>query len=306
MGTIKQDISGAAEQIARALRSSNYRANFSPESLWDIDLFFDDHSANGAPKPKGLLAEELGQRLFALGGYVGETIRRTLGGEWQADDADPKGEINIALKLPDGSLIWPVQRVMKRLKNGPEDGIAVYGSALGLAVGARPTPFSASRGQGAGTPVVPVNIPAGTSEYGFQDHPETSRFKKIASCVLLFLGSALLYSLLVLLIASFWDRRVHLPPGLFIIIIALMFLGGKRLWSAWRLVLGCIWLGFCPLGLFNSFYFLRLQNNPGMHAKEYWGLMCQSSTIMARLALLAGLVLIQLHRLKTKAEVGEA
>jgi hypothetical protein len=28
--------------------------------------------------------------------------------------------MNIALHLPDGSIIWPVQRVIKRFRNGPE------------------------------------------------------------------------------------------------------------------------------------------------------------------------------------------
>jgi hypothetical protein len=34
--------------------------------------------------------------------------------------------------VPDGSTIWPVQRVIKRFRNGPEDSIAFYGTALGL------------------------------------------------------------------------------------------------------------------------------------------------------------------------------
>jgi hypothetical protein len=146
MGKLKQDIDERADWIARALRSSNYRTNFTPQSLWDIDLFFDDHGQNGAPKAGGLLSEQLGPRLFALGAYVGEVIRRSVGGEWQTDDADPRGEINVALKLPDGSVIWPVQRVMKRLKNGPEDAIAAYGHLCGLPVGPKPAPFSPYRG----------------------------------------------------------------------------------------------------------------------------------------------------------------
>ncbi len=248
MGNLKQDINEAADQIARALRKSNYRANFSPQSLWDVDLFFDDHSDSGAPRPKGLLAEQLGQRLFALGGYVGETIRRNLGGEWQVNDADPQGEINISLKLPDGTVIWPVQRVMKRLKNGREDGIAAYGSALGLEVGARPEPFSSCRGQGSSAPVVAANITPARTEYGFQEH-------KISGGVLLLLGSALLYSLMATLIASMWDRNIRLLPSFYLIIAAGLFWGGARLWSAWRLVLGRIWLCFCPLAVFNSFYY---------------------------------------------------
>jgi hypothetical protein len=146
MGKLKRDIDEMADQIARALRSSNYRANFTPQSLWDVDLFFDDHSKDGAPQPGGLLSQQMGARLFALGAYVGEVIRRNVGGEWQTDDSDPQGEINVALKLADGSLIWPVQRVMKRLKNGPEDGLAAYGLFSGLAVGPKPAPFSPYRG----------------------------------------------------------------------------------------------------------------------------------------------------------------
>lgn len=146
MGSLKEDLNNSADWIARALRSSNYRANFTPQSLWEIDLFFDDHGKDGAPKPGGLLSQPLGARLFALGAYVGEVVRRSVGGEWQTDDSDPRGEINVALKLPDGSLIWPVQRVMKRLRNGPEDGIAAYGALLGVAVGKRPEPFSPYRG----------------------------------------------------------------------------------------------------------------------------------------------------------------
>ena len=46
----------------------------------------------------------------------------------------------MVLALPDGSSIWPVQRVMKRFTNGSEDGIAAYGAALGVVVGSRPEP----------------------------------------------------------------------------------------------------------------------------------------------------------------------
>lgn len=146
MANLAQDIQTSSDWIARALRSSNYCATFAPESLWEIDLFLDDHSKDGQPKPGGLLSQQMGARLFALGAYVGEVIRRNLGGEWLTDDADPRGEINVTLKLPDGTLMWPVQRVMKRFKNGPEDSIATYGAALGLAVGRKPAPFSPFRG----------------------------------------------------------------------------------------------------------------------------------------------------------------
>ncbi|MEU6260743.1 hypothetical protein [Streptomyces sp. NPDC047043] len=130
MATLLQDVSSASEWIAGALQHSGYQADFSPESLAEIDRFLDDHSSEGSALPGGLLADGLGQKLFALGAYVGETIRRERGGTWQADDDDPRGEINVELHLPEGGVVWPVQRVIKRFKNGPEDGIAVYGSLI--------------------------------------------------------------------------------------------------------------------------------------------------------------------------------
>lgn len=139
MGTIVEDVTDAAEWIAAALNGSGYHADFAPSSLWEIDRFFEEHSPNDRPIPGGLLSEALGSRIFGLGSYVGEVIRRHVGGEWHGDDSDPEAEINVELRLPDGTACWPVQRVMKRFKNGAEDGIAVYGHALGLPVGERRT-----------------------------------------------------------------------------------------------------------------------------------------------------------------------
>jgi hypothetical protein len=138
MSQISEDTLNAAEWISQALQSSGYRADFSPESLRHIDFFFDDTSRNGEPIPDGLLSEGLGKRLFALGAYAGEVLRRNIGGEWFGDDTDPQAEINIKLKLTSGVECWPIQRVVNRFKNGSEDSIAAYGVGMGLQVGARP------------------------------------------------------------------------------------------------------------------------------------------------------------------------
>jgi hypothetical protein len=127
---IVSDALVSAEWISRALSQSGYKADFSLESLRQVDRFFEEQVANGQPKPGGLLSQQLGARLFAIGAYVGEVIRRQNGGEWQGDDKDPQAEINIAVRLKTGAILWPVQRVMKRLKNGAEDGIWIYGSAI--------------------------------------------------------------------------------------------------------------------------------------------------------------------------------
>jgi hypothetical protein len=132
MAGIEDDVNAAAEWVSQALSSSGYAADFSPESLGEIDRFLDEQAPGGQPRAGGLLAEDLGTRVFALGAYTGEVIRRSVGGTWSGDDDDPDAEINVELQLPDGAVIWPVQRVMKRFQSGPEEGIAAYGASLGV------------------------------------------------------------------------------------------------------------------------------------------------------------------------------
>jgi hypothetical protein len=130
MATLIEDAQKAAAWVANALTSSGYRADFSLASLREVDRFFDEHSQDGEAVPGGLLSEDLGPRMFALGSYVGEVIIRAYGGQWRADDNEPEGELNIEVVLPSSAIIWPVQRVMKRFNNGPEDGIYAYGQLV--------------------------------------------------------------------------------------------------------------------------------------------------------------------------------
>lgn len=123
--TLLQDIMTSKDWIAKALNSSNYKADFSINSLKEIDRFFDEQNS-----PDGILSRNRGQILFALGAYIGEVIISVCGGEWLTDDTDPQGEVNIAVKLKDGSIIFPVQRAMKRYMNGKEDSIYDYGYVL--------------------------------------------------------------------------------------------------------------------------------------------------------------------------------
>ncbi|MFJ5270150.1 hypothetical protein [Streptomyces sp. NPDC088358] len=126
------DVHGSARWMARALNSSGYKADFTPGSLRDVERFMSEHGDHGTAVAGGLLATDLGPRLFALGTYVGETVQQALGGAWAADGDGPTAGVDIALHLPDGSIIRPVQRVIKRFRNGPEDSIVFYGAALGL------------------------------------------------------------------------------------------------------------------------------------------------------------------------------
>ncbi len=124
--TLLQDIMTSKDWVAKALNSSNYKADFSINSLKEIDRFFDEQNT-----PDGIINRNRGQILFALGAYIGEVIISAYGGEWLTDDNDPHGEVNIAVKFKNGSIIFPVQRAMKRYQNGKEDSIYDYGYVLG-------------------------------------------------------------------------------------------------------------------------------------------------------------------------------
>ncbi len=119
--TLAQDIPVAAAWVVKALNSSGYRADYTLESMKELDRFFDEQSG-----PGGILSQNRGQILFALGSFVGETAIRLWGGKWLTDDSDPEGEMNIAVELASGVRFWPVVRCMKRCKLGPEESLYAY------------------------------------------------------------------------------------------------------------------------------------------------------------------------------------
>ena len=97
--TLLEDIPIAASWIVKALNSSGYQADYTLESMRELDRFFDEQSG-----PGGILSRNRGQILFGLGSYVGETAIRLWGGRWLTDDSDPEGEVNIAVEL-DGTIL---------------------------------------------------------------------------------------------------------------------------------------------------------------------------------------------------------
>ena len=127
-----------AELVAAALTRDGYQADFTPASLWEIDRFFDEHTRKGVPRRWGLLEKDTSVRLFSVGAYVGEVIRRELGGEWEGDDEDGQAELNLALRLPDDGIVWPVQQAVARMRNGGKDGLVAYAAALGVEAGPKP------------------------------------------------------------------------------------------------------------------------------------------------------------------------
>lgn len=131
-----------ADWTASTLTAYGYRADFSPWSLWEIERFLSTEAPDGRPRPRGLLRKDLDARVSMVGGYVGEVIRRRLGGAWVRD-----GD-HAALDLPNGVRIRPVQQVQHRLAAGAAGSLTGYASAIGADPGP-PTPVLSCRCCGA-------------------------------------------------------------------------------------------------------------------------------------------------------------
>lgn len=119
--TLEHDIRESSEWVLKALNSSGYKADYSLESMKEVDRFFDEQNTEN-----GILSNNRGQIIFALGSYIGETAIKLYGGRWITNDDEPNGEINIAVEVSNGTVIWPVKRCMRRYTNGAEDSIHDY------------------------------------------------------------------------------------------------------------------------------------------------------------------------------------
>jgi hypothetical protein len=124
----------AAQWMAARLPTLGCRGDYSLDSLADIDRLLDEAIVDGQPKPDGPFAANFGTQMLAVAAYVGEVIRRSRGSRWQWQGEgykDARDEtINIRMRRDDGGQCWPVQRMLKRVRNGSEDGLCAYAVAL--------------------------------------------------------------------------------------------------------------------------------------------------------------------------------
>jgi hypothetical protein len=101
--------------VAKSKDNFDVSLDYSENSLRQIDEIITKHW----PEPPVFL----NQVVMTFGSYVGETVRRLLGGRWEFD-AD-RG-YTLADIGGTGSRIYPFAKVHKRFTNGEEDSIAYY------------------------------------------------------------------------------------------------------------------------------------------------------------------------------------
>lgn len=127
MKSLREDILESSRWLIATFKSLNKDLDYSIESVKIIDNFLDEQIVDGKPKEGGVLFNSYGSKVFAIGCYIGDTIiKNTRAVKWEYDEQDEQVEINIRLVSVNGTNLWPVQRVMKRIKNGREDELYAY------------------------------------------------------------------------------------------------------------------------------------------------------------------------------------
>lgn len=121
------DIQQSEQWIIQCFATERLKLDGSIDSLRHIDTFFERYTEAGQPKANSPLDGNLGSICFAVGAYLGQALIRAKPGKWNVDEDD---EINVEVEFDDGSKCWPVQRVMKRVKNGFEDSVYPYACIL--------------------------------------------------------------------------------------------------------------------------------------------------------------------------------
>lgn len=123
--TLLEDIEISSQWIVEVLESNGYHADYSMESLKEIDRFIVEED-----RYDGLLAKNRGKIIFALGSYVGKVFIKQYGGHWVTNDKDRKGEIKIIVELNNNISFMPVISVMKYYRNHEETSLYLLSLAI--------------------------------------------------------------------------------------------------------------------------------------------------------------------------------
>ncbi|MDB5364989.1 MAG: hypothetical protein JWM77_916 [Rhodospirillales bacterium] len=120
-------IADASSWASSMVGSRGVTLDGSVDSLRILDMLIDDarDAIQGEPNPPQAAL------LWALGAYLGEVVRSTRGGDWSVgalDDLDAFWATS--LTTGDGDQLWPMQRMIKRFLNGPDDSIYAYGLVM--------------------------------------------------------------------------------------------------------------------------------------------------------------------------------
>jgi len=124
----------AQDAVDHAKTAAGVTLDYSPDSIKHVEGVLETLYA---ATPRGLsrifrrgpTQEDVATMAKMYGGYIGEVVRRTAGGEWVLDTEIAAGETVISLRKGE-QRIFPPAKVHKRLANGSEDNVWFYYQVL--------------------------------------------------------------------------------------------------------------------------------------------------------------------------------
>jgi hypothetical protein len=134
-GKLSASIEGflaAAREHAQRIYSTDL--DFTERSIADVELILGRLSES---IPHGRLQklikkqpspEQIAHIAMIYGVYVGEVLRRKLGGEWRLEGVE--GEKTIGLRLPAGTTVYPASQTYRRLMSGAEENVEKFFASI--------------------------------------------------------------------------------------------------------------------------------------------------------------------------------
>jgi hypothetical protein len=124
-------MAGFAEEAVVNAKANGFTLDYSPASIERVEkvleMLYAELPHDGAPAFSGQAADDALDTARVYGGYIGEVLRRSSGGEWLLDRETDPSDPNPAIALQKGAKrVFPVDKVMKRLFNGTQDNVWFY------------------------------------------------------------------------------------------------------------------------------------------------------------------------------------
>lgn len=131
MSDLLIDLKKGAEWTVTAFKELGKNLDYSVDSLLFVEELLSEQFEKGQPKKGGLFESGLGGKLFAIGAYLGEVIIRNSDNvQWKPDANDPDNDFLVMITTQSGAIIWPQQKLFKRVNDGEADNIHFYAKAV--------------------------------------------------------------------------------------------------------------------------------------------------------------------------------
>lgn len=115
---IETEIREGHESLVSIFQDFGVPLDYSMESLQRIESYIEENYPRSEGGNNPFPAVRAGVKLFYLGAYLGEVLRKKVGGQWVFDERHPLGQIQAELRLSNGKTLRPIEEIMNRVEEG--------------------------------------------------------------------------------------------------------------------------------------------------------------------------------------------